>query len=194
MTTERLAAVAPPAAVPLAGDDAAAAAATAGAAVAADPSDAHSPDPATRVLRRFRVVFNAVKTHFRQVEKRAGIGGAQVWALSIVAARPGIGVGALARAMDIRQATSSNLVRALVAGGWVAAERSGHDRRAVQLRIRPAGRALLRRAPGPSSGVLPEALARLDPATLARLDADLARLIVLLHADPRAAAVPLAQM
>lgn len=174
----------PEAAAPAAGD-----APRPAAGAANDP-----PDAAVRVLRRFRVVFNAVKTHFRQVEKAAGVGGAQVWALSVVAARPGLGVGALAGAMDIRQATASNLVRSLVAGGWITAERNGADRRVVQLRILPAGRALLSRAPAPFSGVLPEALARLDAQTLARLDADLARLIELLRADPGAAAVPLAQL
>ena len=30
---------------------------------------------AARVLRRFRLVFNAVKAHFQQVERTAGIGG-----------------------------------------------------------------------------------------------------------------------
>jgi hypothetical protein len=66
---------------------------------------------ATRVLRRFRLIFNAVKTHFQQVERHAGIGGAQLWALACVRAEPGIGVSALARAMDIHPSTASNLVR-----------------------------------------------------------------------------------
>ena len=52
-----------------------------------------APDPAVRVLRRFRLVFNAVKTHFREVEKKAGISGAQLWALHVVHEHPGIGVG-----------------------------------------------------------------------------------------------------
>jgi hypothetical protein len=46
----------------------------------ADAADAARAEKAARVLRRFRMVFNAVKTHFQQVEKQAGIGGAQVWA------------------------------------------------------------------------------------------------------------------
>jgi DNA-binding MarR family transcriptional regulator len=83
------------------------------------------PDAATRVLRQFRQVFNAVKSHFRQVEKAAGIGGAQLWALSVVALQPGIGVNALARAMDIQQTTASNLVRALAGSGMLAVERKG---------------------------------------------------------------------
>lgn len=151
-------------------------------------------DPAVRVLRRFRLVFNAVKTHFQQVEKRAGVGGAQVWALSIVQAQPGIGVGGLSRAMDIHQTTASNLVRALVSTDMLRVEKNSTDKRAVQLYLQPAGAQVLKRAPGPFSGVLPEALASLDAQTLERLDQDLAMLMTVLRADERAAGIPLAQM
>ncbi len=151
-------------------------------------------DPAARVLRRFRSVFNAVKTHFQQVEKKAGVGGAQVWALSLIHARPDLGVGELARAMDIHQATASNLVRTMVEAGLVLRHRDGPDRRATQLRVTPAGARVLKKAPGPFSGVLPEALASLDGETLARLDRDLGTLLEKLQADDRAAGIPLAQM
>ena len=148
-------------------------------------------DPPTRVLRRFRLVFNAVKTHFQQVEKRAGVGGTQLWALSVIDADPGIGIGGLAQAMDVHQSTASNLVRSLVERGFVAATRQGPDRRAVHLRLLPAGRRVLRRAPGPFAGVLSEALASLDAETLARIDDDLGRLIDALDADHRNANIPL---
>jgi DNA-binding MarR family transcriptional regulator len=161
---------------------------------AAGGSDSAIEPAATRVLRRFRMVFNAVKTHFQQVEKTAGVGGAQLWALSVVHDEPGIGVGALARAMDVHQTTASNLVRALVEQGFVDSQRSGSDRRASQLRVTRAGARLLARAPGPFSGVLPQALARLDQQTLERLDADMAALLQLLEADRRAARMPLAEM
>lgn len=157
-------------------------------------SSSPAPESAARVLRRFRLVFNAVKTHFQQVEKQAGIGGAQVWALSVVRASPGIGVGALARAMDVHQTTASNLVKSLVDQGLVESHRSGIDRRASLLKITRAGQRLLARAPGPFAGVLPEALAQLDPAVLARLDADLAALLQVLETNPRAARIPMAQM
>jgi hypothetical protein len=48
---------------------------------------------------------------------------------------------------------------------------------------------VLAKAPGPFSGVLPEALARLDSRTLARLDRDLAILIQELGVDDRAAKI-----
>lgn len=150
-------------------------------------------EPATRVLRRFRLVFNAVKTHFQQVERTAGLGGAQLWALSIIHARPGLGVSELAQAMDVKQSTASNLVRALVERELVEVAREAADRRAVQLRVRPSGRKVLREAPGPFSGVLPQALASLDAQTLARLDADLAQVIAVLGVDAKGAKVPLGQ-
>lgn len=143
------------------------------------------------MLRRFRRVFNSIKAHFQQVEKKAGVGGAQLWALSIIDARPGLGVNDLARAMDIHQSTASNLVKALVDRELISIAKAGLDRRTVQLRLLPAGDAVLRRAPGPFAGVLPQALASLDAATLARLDEDLARLIVALGADEHAGQIPL---
>lgn len=149
---------------------------------------------ATVVLRHFRAIFNAVKTHFQQVEKSAGIGGAQVWALSVVQGAPGIGVGDLARAMDIHQTTASNLVRALVESGRLQSARSEADRRAVQLQITELGARTLLTAPGPFSGVLPQALAQLDAQTLARLDQDLQALIKILKTDDQAAQTPLASM
>jgi DNA-binding MarR family transcriptional regulator len=148
--------------------------------------------PATRVLRQFRVVFNAVKSHFRQVEREAGLGGAQLWALSVIERSPGIGVTELARALDIHQSTASNLIKALVERGLINAAREGIDRRGVALRVLPEGEQLLRKAPGPFAGVLPDALAGLDSETLARLEQDLAKLIDALAADEAAAAVPLA--
>jgi DNA-binding MarR family transcriptional regulator len=148
--------------------------------------------PATRVLRQFRIVFNSVKTHFRQVEHEAGVGGAQLWALSVIERLPGIGATVLARELDIHQSTASNLVKVLVERGMVAASRDGTDRRGVALRVLPAGTEVLRRAPLPFTGVLPDALASLDAATLVRLEQDLARLIALLGADPAGARVPLA--
>jgi DNA-binding MarR family transcriptional regulator len=160
----------------------------------APPSTA-SPEPlnetAVQVLRQFRQVFNTVKTHFQQVEKKVGLGGAQVWALSVVRERPGIGVGELALAMNIQPSTASNLVRVLVERGLVATFKSETDRRAVQLKLLPVGARVLRATPGPFSGVLPTALASLDEKTLKRLQKDLALLIDALDADEAAGQIPL---
>ncbi len=147
-----------------------------------------------QVLRRFRVVFNAVRTHFRDMEKQIGLGGAQVWALSIIKAKPGIGMGGIAQDMDIHQSTASNLIKALQKRKLIEMTKAPDDRRNVRLKILPAGTALLKKVSGPFEGVLPAALGDLNEATLIRLDSDLSELIVLLKADESAAEKPLASI
>lgn len=150
-------------------------------------------EAAVFVLRKLRLVFNTIKGHFREVEKKAGIAGAQVWALSVIRGRPGVGVNELAREMDIHQSTASNLLKPLIERGMVTAGRAETDRRALQLKITARGLAVLKKAPAPASGVLPDALSKLDRETLMRLDKDLAGLIALLDADVRGAKMPLGQ-
>jgi DNA-binding MarR family transcriptional regulator len=154
-----------------------------------------SPE-ASLVLRQFRIVFNTVRSHFQQIERQSGLGGAQLWTLSILAQRPGIGIGDLADAMDVHQSTASNLVRVLVRKGLAVSNRDVDDRRAVNLTVSDAGLAILAVAPGPFAGVLPDALARLDDHTLAQLSSGLSVLIDRLNVEESEAAAqtPLASM
>ena len=148
----------------------------------------------TRVLRQFRIVFNAVKTHFRSVEKEAGIGGAQVWALSVIGKYPGIGIGDLAKELDVHQTTASNLVKILVAQNLVEQGKSETDRRAVTMRLSVEGQQRLDKAPLPFAGVLPNALSSMDEQTLAMMEQDLGTLIAILAADSDSANTPLAEL
>ncbi len=147
-----------------------------------------------QVLRRFRVVFNAVRTHFRDMEKQVGLGGAQVWALGIIKTNPGIGMGGIAKNMEIHQSTASNLIKALLKKELIVMTKAPEDRRNVCLKILPAGSALLKKVSGPFEGVLPAALGELKESTLERLDQDLSELIILLKADLGAEEIPLASI
>lgn len=149
---------------------------------------------AAAVLRQFRQVFNAVKTHFQQVEKTVGLGGAQVWALSVIRAQPGIRVTELAQAMDIHQSTASNLVKGLIDRDLITSVKEDPDKRVVRLKLKPAGAKVLRAVPGPFEGVLPNALHSMDAATLKRMHADLDVLLAVLHADAEAAHVLISDM
>jgi len=152
-------------------------------------ADAHS-----RVLRQFRLVFSAVRRHFTHIEKSAGLGGAPIWALSLISQQPGMRVNELARAMDIHQSTASNLVRALIQAGHVHSEKSQTDKRVAELYALPAGHQLLRKVPGPYAGVLPQALRELDTRTLLELENHLATLLQKLDVDERSARTPMALM
>lgn len=144
-------------------------------------------------LRRFRLVFSAVRAHFHEVESITGVPGAQLWAMSVIHAHPGLGMNALAAHMDIHQSTASNLVRALVKAGHVRQERQGEDKRAVQLHLEASARKILHTAPGPHSGVLPDALARLDDKTLKQLNRNLEQLLRHLDVNPASGQIPLGQ-
>ena len=93
--------------------------------------------------------------------------------------------------MDVHQSTASNLIKPLLESGLLVAERSGTDRRAVELRISAPGARVLKKAPGPFTGVLPDALARLDAPTLGRLERDLGKLIEVLGVQGSGANLPL---
>lgn len=158
------------------------------------PHTAQDPAAPARVLQRFRQIFTAARLHYQQIERQVGVGGAQVWALGVIASQPGLGVGALARAMHVHQSTASNLVRALADRSLVDAGRDPGDRRAVRLNLTAAGAELLRRVPGPFTGLLPQALDRLDEAMLERLEADLARLLHVMGVADDAPGLPIAQL
>lgn len=154
-------------------------------------ADGDAPDI---LLQQFRVVLKAVKSHFRRVEAVTGIGGSQVWALSVVAESPGIGVSELARRLSVRQPTASVLVRHLVQHRMLETVPNPNDRRSLQLYATAAGQLLLQRSPQPFSGVLPKALGQLDTATQERMVQDMARLIQVMGADADAAGTPLDQL
>lgn len=128
------------------------------------------------------------------MEKSAGIGGAPIWALHLIAKQPGIGVTQLAQAMDVHQSTASNLVRGLVKSGFIHTEKAAHDKRVVELYTLPEGLKLLKKVPGPYSGVLPQALSELDAQTLLELERNLELLLQRMDIDERSAQTPMAMM
>lgn len=147
-----------------------------------------------QVLRQFRMLFNAVRRHFHRLEKQAGIGGANVWALSLIEQHPGIGVSRLSQMMDIHQSTVSNLLRSMIKSGLIHTEKSAKDRRAVEIYPLPEGLKILKRISVPYEGVLPRALSEIDLQTLERLHKDLQQLIDRIDIDENAAQTPLAML
>jgi len=148
------------------------------------------------VLEQFRIIVKSIRRHYQDVERRAGVSGAQLWALAQVADSPGAKVGELARALAIHQSTASNLLRALEAQGLVTRERQGSDQRQVQLFASRKGLQLLKGAPRPLIGVLQQALSELPAARLHALHAELAHVIARMKVKSLAAAraMPLSEM
>jgi len=147
------------------------------------------------VLRLFRIVFKSIRRHYKSVERRAGVRGAQLWALAQVADHPGIGVGDLARALAVHQSTASNLLRDLETSALLTRRRLREDQRSVRLFATGKGVAVLKRAPRPLIGVLQQALSELPAPNLDALHVQLRQLITLMQSkDSGARATPLSDI
>jgi DNA-binding MarR family transcriptional regulator len=147
------------------------------------------------VLEQFRIVLKAIRSHLRNVERRTGISGAQLWALAQVAAKPGIKVGELAAALAIHQSTASNLLRRLEQLRLVSRKREGADQRTVQLFATARGGRVMARAPRPRIGVLQQALSDLPTGSLERLRRQLVELVAAMKAkDLGARSTPISDL
>lgn len=147
------------------------------------------------VLKKFRIIYGSVRQHFRDVEQTCGVSGAQLWVMQEVANTPGIGVSELASRLSIHQSTCSQLVEKLVTKKFVIKERNQEDQRRVGLHPTREADRLIRMAPGPAEGVLPEALRTLSADTIQRLDASLEKVIEQLRVrDDRLAEKPLSDL
>ena len=155
-----------------------------------------APSPqAIEALKRFRVIFRSVRQHFHEIERRCGVSGSQLWALSVVVGSPGIRVKDLAQAMAVHQSTASNLIEQLSRQGLLRRERDRIDQRIVLLHATEAGERVIARAPRPLSGLLPDALSRLDGPRLVQLNGLLAEILDgMRDIEPEAASTPLADL
>ena len=153
------------------------------------------PERIHAVLLQFRVLLRSIKSHYQSVERLAGLAGAQLWALSEIAANPGLSVGDLSRRLAVHLSTASNLARKMEVLGLVSRGRVGDDQRIVRLGVTAKGRAVLRRAPGPPVGLLQRALLDLPAARLVALHRELEVLMGhVTRFDSRTRAAPLSDL
>lgn len=148
-----------------------------------------------QVLKKFRIIYGSVRQHFRDVEKTCGVSGSQLWIMQEIANTAGIGVSELAERLSIHQSTCSQLVEKLVARKLIIKERSSEDQRRVGLRLSDAATKLIKNAPGPAEGVLPEALSALSAEAMQSLDLALEKVIKQLqYRDDKLATRPLSDL
>jgi DNA-binding MarR family transcriptional regulator len=152
-------------------------------------------DKMLQVLGEFRVLFKSVRRHYAEVQRRSGITGAQLWALSHIADNPGIRAGELALALAIHPSTASNVIRDLERLKLLSKQRTKADQRAVHLAATQRGARILNRAPRPLIGVLQQALLETPAPKLELLLRELRKLVDSMHEkDLRARQQPLSSM
>ena len=145
------------------------------------------------VLQQFRVIFGAMRRHFREVEASCGLPGSQMWLLQEVLESPGIGVSDLATRLGIHQSTCSLMVEKLTSRQFLRKDRKTEDLRCISLYFGDEAKKVLALLPGPAEGVLFDALRKLPEALLKTLNINLAELVQCLRSTEDAfATMPLA--
>jgi DNA-binding MarR family transcriptional regulator len=100
-----------------------------------------------RVLIALRRIMRAVDQHSRQLEQRCGLTGPQILLLKEVHQAGELSIGALARRVNLSQATVTAILDRLERRALVVRARCDSDKRKVLVRLSRAGQAQLRRAP-----------------------------------------------
>lgn len=152
------------------------------------PDSAALAPEVLQALRNLRLIVRASRRPAGPSCSAAGLGASQLGCLAAVQAAPGLRVTQLAQALDVRQATASNLVDVLERRGLLERRRDTKDQRVVHLHLTAEGRRLAPALPQPATGALPHALGRLEPAALARLNTVLHELVGLMGGETLPAA------
>jgi DNA-binding MarR family transcriptional regulator len=131
----------------------------------------------TRTLDAIRRIIRVLRRSTPQSERDVGIGGAQLFVLQQLADSPAGSVNELAERTYTHQSSVSVVVERLVEQGLVARRPAAGDRRRRELRLTPAGRRLVERAPVPGQVRLIEGLLALPARQLRTLERLLGRVV-----------------
>ena len=129
------------------------------------------------VLQKLRVIIQTAHNHSNMIKKKTGVSGAQLWLLQEVFDGAGIKVGDVAKKMSLKSTTVSNLIEILVNLGFLERFKDTKDQRIVRLKLTVKGTNLVRKAPKPTRGFLPDSLKLLSKNELKELDKSLDHLI-----------------
>lgn len=140
-------------------------------------SPAPTQIPHMEALKKLRIVIRSAQRHSAWIEKQCGVSGAQLWVMQELLEEPGLRVGQLAEKLAMHQTTTSNLVDALAKKEFLTKKRDDQDQRVVTLSLSKQGKALMKIAPKPARGMLPEALSNLDKRHLSELNKGLQALL-----------------
>jgi DNA-binding MarR family transcriptional regulator len=121
-------------------------------------------------VESIRRVLRALRIAARDTLATAGVSAAQLFVLSALVDGEEASLSDLAQRTMTDRTSVTAVVDRLVQGGLVIKGTSEEDRRRASIRITPKGRTVLRGAPRPPTALLVEALERLEPAELKRLE------------------------
>ena len=100
-----------------------------------------------QVIVALRRITRAIDLHSKELMQKIGLTAPQLATLEAVGRLEPITVGALAKSIHLSQATLTGILSRLESRELVSRTRSGTDKRAVVVQLRPAGASVLQSAP-----------------------------------------------
>lgn len=101
------------------------------------------------VLTALRRIIRATDLHSRALDKETGLTTPQLVVIRAIGEVNAPTVTGIARAVSLSQATVTTILNRLESKGLLQRKRSEEDRRAVNIRLTAAGKAILKNAPEP---------------------------------------------
>ncbi len=139
-----------------------------------------------------RKVIRAIDLDSHRLEHRHGVTAPQLLVLATVRDHPGLGLGDVARIVQLSPSTVVGIIDRLEERALIERCRDAVDRRRIQLALLPKGRTVLDAGPKPLQTALIARFERLPESDQARMLAALHQLTDLLHAHDIDAAPVLA--
>jgi len=131
----------------------------------------------TEVLDAIRRIIRDLRQSSRTIERDFGVGSAQLFVLQQLAESPLASINELAERTYTHQSSVSVVVRRLVEQGLVARRSASDDRRRQELRLTPAGKRMVDRAPLTPQVRLINALLQMPRPRLGTLERLLKRVV-----------------
>jgi DNA-binding MarR family transcriptional regulator len=135
------------------------------------------------IVQTLRRLFRAIHEYSKAIQKKSGLSGPQVWALTILKAQGGLSARELAARMFVHPSTVTGVVNRLVRKGAITRTIDDRDRRGVCLSTTRSGRRILETTPPPVQVGLTRALAALPPRRRRDLRTSLVRIARETEAD-----------
>jgi DNA-binding MarR family transcriptional regulator len=120
-------------------------------------------DEGLRILNSIRQLVRALRLFDREAQTRYGVSAAQMFVLHAIEQEEGLSLNALAARTATDQSSASVVVQRLVEAGYVLRSARPDDRRRVELRLTPKGRAVTRKSPPPAQQKILAAVAAMPP-------------------------------
>jgi MarR family transcriptional regulator, organic hydroperoxide resistance regulator len=143
-----------------------------------------NPDIAiSETMQSLRRIFKAIQDYSHEVYGRFGITGPQLWALTTISRKTSLPLGELSKEMYLHPSTISGVIDRLENKGYVVRDRNCEDRRIVNVRLTPAGKSVVKKAPNPAQGKMIHGLRKLKEKDLNNIYHSVQKLVEIMEAQ-----------